>query len=346
MNFKRGLCREAFRHRMIASGNEKGRGALDSHNPWEGMCMQLATLALADREVAVAILDNGRMLDIAAASAGAKGSGAAALQSGSLHAVIEGGEDALAALRPIMEAAKAGAHGDAQYPSDGSLLAPLPHPRKNIFCVGRNYAEHIAEGDRAQNTKVGVTETPVYFTKPPTAVVAPGGDVLIFPHVSESIDYEVELAVVIGKRGRDIPKERAYDHIFGYTILNDISARDVQRRHGGQYFKGKGLDGSCPIGPWIVTANAIGDPQNLSIGLSVNGEQRQDGNTKDMIFDIPTLIASLSEGLTLEPGDIIATGTPSGVGYAMDPPRFLKAGDTVVCTIEGIGQLKNTVRNA
>ena len=134
------------------------------------------------------------------------------------------------------------------------------------------------------------------------------------------------------------------DHVFGYTILNDITARDVQRRHGGQYFKGKALDGSCPLGPWIDTADAITDPHTLSIGLTVNGEQRQDGTTADMIFDIPTLIASLSEGMTLEPGDIIATGTPSGVGYAMDPPQFLKNGDTVVCEISGIGALKNTVR--
>jgi len=150
---------------------------------------------------------------------------------------------------------------------------------------------------------------------------------------------------VIGKAGRNTAKADAMDHVFGYTILNDVTARDVQRRHGGQYFKGKGLDGSCPIGPAIVTADEISDPQALSIGLKVNGDQRQDGNTKDMIFDIPTLIASLSEGLTLEPGDLIATGTPSGVGYAMDPPQFLKDGDTVVCEIEGIGTLSNTVRS-
>ena len=128
--------------------------------------------------------------------------------------------------------------------------------------------------------------------------------------------------------------------------MNDITARDVQRRHGGQYFKGKALDGSCPLGPWIVTADAIADPHNLGIRLSVNGEQRQNGNTEDMIFDIPTLIESLSEGLTLQPGDLIASGTPSGVGYAMEPPRFLKDGDTVVCEVEGIGELKNVMRNA
>jgi len=265
--------------------------------------------------------------------------------AGTMQSLIEGGTPALDAVRKLWAEAEDGQHADKTIRNAVTLLAPIPKPLKNVFCVGRNYAEHIAEGDRAQNQKVGATEHPVFFTKPPTSVVPPDGDVLIFPDVSTSIDYEVELAVVIGKAGRNIAKADAMDHVFGYTILNDVTARDVQRRHGGQYFKGKGLDGSCPIGPVIVTADEISDPQALSIGLKVNGDQRQDGNTKDMIFDIPTLIASLSEGLTLEPGDLIATGTPSGVGYAMDPPQFLKDGDTVVCEIEGIGTLSNTVRS-
>lgn len=231
-------------------------------------------------------------------------------------------------------------------PGEFTLVAPIPVPPKNIFCVGRNYMEHIAEGDRAQKQSVGVTEVPVYFTKPPTAVIGPDAAIPIFEHVSTNIDYEVELGVIIGKAGRDIPSDRAMDHVFGYTILNDISARDIQRRHGGQYFKGKGLDGSCPMGPWIVTADDIADPHNLGIRCSVNGETRQDGNTQNMVFDIPTLIASLSEGLTLEPGDIIATGTPSGVGYAMDPPRYLRDGDTVTCEVDGLGTLSNVIRNA
>jgi 2-keto-4-pentenoate hydratase/2-oxohepta-3-ene-1,7-dioic acid hydratase in catechol pathway len=263
----------------------------------------------------------------------------------SMQALIEGGNPTLDAVRRLMAEAEDGQHQDKMIGGGAALLAPIPQPRKNIFCVGRNYAEHIAEGDRAQNQKTGVSDHPVFFTKPPTSVVAPDGDVLLFPDVSTSIDYEVELTVVIGKAGRNIAKADAMSHVFGYTILNDITARDIQRRHGGQYFKGKGLDGSCPIGPVIVTADDITDPHALSIGLKVNGEQRQDGNTKDMIFDIPTLIASLSEGLTLEPGDMIATGTPSGVGYAMDPPQFLKDGDTVVCEISGIGTLSNTVRS-
>jgi 2-keto-4-pentenoate hydratase/2-oxohepta-3-ene-1,7-dioic acid hydratase in catechol pathway len=258
---------------------------------------------------------------------------------GTLQDLIAGGPAAVSALRARMAVG-----GDVIPAAAVRLLAPLPRPEKNVFCVGRNYREHIAEGERAQNVKIGVTEVPVFFTKPRTAVVGPGAEVPIFPHVSTQIDYEVELALVIGKAGRDIPRERAFEHVFGYTILNDVTARDVQRRHGGQYFKGKGLDGSCPMGPWIVTADAIGDPAKLGIRCTVNGELRQDSTTAELIFDIPTLIASLSEGLTLEPGDILATGTPSGVGYAMDPPRFLKDGDRVVCEIDGIGQLENTMR--
>ncbi len=260
---------------------------------------------------------------------------------GTLQHLIAGGPAALQALRARMaEPADAAAIPAAAV----RLLAPLPRPEKNVFCVGRNYRDHIAEGERAQNVKIAVTEVPVYFTKPRTAVVGPGAEVPIFPHVSKQIDYEVELAIVIGTGGRDIPRERAFEHVFGYTIVNDITARDVQRRHGGQYFKGKGLDGSCPMGPWIVTADAIGDPAKLGIRSLVNGEVRQDSTTAAMIFDIPTLIASLSEGLTLEPGDILATGTPSGVGYAMEPPQFLNDGDRVVCEIDGIGRLENIVR--
>lgn len=306
--------------------------------------MHLGTIAINGRTAAVAQLDDGSLLEIAIAGESVTGDIGTALHSGSLQALVEAGNDAVNAIRILISEAQSGMHADALHrPADINLLAPLPIPRKNVFCVGRNYAEHIAEGERAQKKKIGITEYPVYFTKPSTAVIGPKAPIPIFPNVSESIDYEVELTAVIGKAGRNISKTEAYDHIFGYTILNDITARDVQRRHGGQYFKGKALDGSCPIGPWIVTADAIGDPQNLAIRTTVNGELRQNGNTASMIFDIPTLIASLSEGMTLEPGDLIATGTPSGVGYAMDPPQFLKDGDTVVCEIENIGYLENTL---
>ncbi|WP_170765829.1 fumarylacetoacetate hydrolase family protein [Ruegeria lacuscaerulensis] len=301
--------------------------------------MRLATVSVEGHAVCVAILIDGSRLDVLRA-AQLRGE---ALDASSMQQLIAGGQATLGVLKNLVSSAEAGELKDALAPADAPFLAPIPAPRKNVFCVGRNYAEHIAEGDRAQKQKVGVTEHPVFFTKPPTSIVAPEADILIFPTVSQAVDYEVELAIVIGKPGRNIAKADAYDHIFGYTILNDVTARDIQRRHGGQYFKGKGLDGSCPLGPCIVTADAIGDPHSLTIGLTVNGEQRQNGTTSDMIFDIPTLVASLSEGLTLEPGDVIATGTPSGVGYAMDPPQFLKDGDIVVCEISEIGALKNTV---
>lgn len=305
--------------------------------------MHLGTADRAGQAVAVARLADGRMVDLAAAAVLA---GMVRPALASVQAMIAAGAPAVGDAGALLARAEAGDLAGAVLPAATPLLAPLPRPAKNVFCVGRNYAEHIAEGARAQNTTIAVTEVPVYFTKPPTAVVGPGAEVPIFAHVSTQIDYEVELAVVIGTPGRDIPKDRALSHVFGYTIMNDITARDVQRRHGGQYFKGKGLDGSAPMGPWIVTADAMDAPQATGIRTFVNGEKRQDGSTAQMIFDIPTLIASLSEGLTLEAGDILATGTPSGVGYAMTPPQFLTDGDEVTCEIDGIGRLTNTMRAA
>lgn len=310
--------------------------------------MRLSTIYAGNASRACVELSDGSLLDFAKAAdmqSDIQGDPSIALRTGTLQALIEGSPQTLEALSSLVAKAEAGNFAEARHEaSTATLLAPIPQPRKNVFCVGRNYAEHITESGRAQNTKFDVTSYPVFFTKPMTAVIGHGAAVPIFAHVSSAIDYEVELAVVIGKAGRDISKERAYEHVFGYTILNDITARDIQRRHGGQYFRGKGLDGSCPIGPVIVTADEVSDPQSLSIGLTVNGEQRQMGNTAAMVFDIPTIIASLSEGITLEPGDIIATGTPSGVGYAMTPPRYLSDGDIVVCEVEGIGRLENPVR--
>ena len=309
--------------------------------------MQLATGSLNGHATAMLNLGDGSLLDIATAAADSPGEAGDALRTGTLQSIIECGDAALAALADLKTKAEAGDLAKACHPAASvELMAPIPQPRKNVYCVGRNYAAHIAEGDKAQKQNVGVTEYPVYFTKPPTTVIGPDAPIPIFPQVSTSIDYEVELTVVIGKPGRNIAKADAWNHVFGYTVINDITARDVQRRHGGQYFKGKALDGSCPMGPWIVTADEIDNPHDLGIRLSVNGEQRQNGNTQDMIFDIPTLIESLSEGLTLEPGDLIATGTPSGVGYAMDPPHFLKDGDVVVCEVDSVGELRNTMRNA
>jgi len=223
------------------------------------------------------------------------------------------------------------------------LLAPIS-PRRNIFCVGKNYREHAKEfagsGYEAGAVKgAEIDEYPAVFIKPPTTVVGHGDTVNLHRDVTSAVDYEAELAVVIGKTGRDIAPEQAYDHIWGYTIVNDVTARDRQRNHK-QWFLGKALDTFCPMGPWITTADEL-DPANLTVKCWVNGELRQDANTSDLIFDIPTLVATISAGLTLQPGDLIATGTPAGVGIGFNPPRFLKAGDEVSISIAGIGTLIN-----
>jgi 2-keto-4-pentenoate hydratase/2-oxohepta-3-ene-1,7-dioic acid hydratase in catechol pathway len=286
-------------------------------------------------------LDDASILDLDAALARAPIDQA---PFGSVHELIGRGAAALDATRRLVQLAARGELDAAKVPlAEARVLAPIPRPAKNVFCVGRNYVEHIAEGARAQRIALDLPEYPVFFSKPPTAVIGPGDAIPVQPAVSTKIDYEVELAVVIGKRGSNIKAGDAFDHVFGYTIVNDVTARDLQRRHGGQFLKGKGLDGSCPMGPAIVTRDAIADPGQLAIRLWVNDELRQDGNTRDMIFPIARLIESLSEGLTLEPGDLLATGTPSGVGYAMSEPQFLKDGDVVTCEIEGIGRLVNPV---
>ncbi|HEU4345514.1 MAG TPA: fumarylacetoacetate hydrolase family protein [Candidatus Binatia bacterium] len=217
-------------------------------------------------------------------------------------------------------------------------LAPIPRPKKNVVMLGINYREHVEEGARARSLDIKYPEWPVYFTKPATSVIGQKGKV-VKHKVTDKLDWEVELAVVIGKKGRDIPKDKAYDHIFGYTVCLDMTARELQRIHG-QWFKGKSLDTFCPLGPWLVHKSALPNPQQVRLVCRVNGEVMQDGNTRDMIFDIPTIIESLSAGLTLEPGDIISTGTPSGVGFARVPPLFLKPGDRVEAEVEGIGTLE------
>lgn len=226
--------------------------------------------------------------------------------------------------------------------SDIKLLAPIPRPRKNIFCIGKNYAEHAMEFDKTKDANVAVPKYPVIFTKPPTAVIASGDLVNSHPRVTKQLDYEVELAVVIGRKGTYISKEQAMDYVFGYTIMNDVTARDLQQLHM-QWHRGKGLDTSAPMGPYLVYKTAVANPENLPISLKVNGEIRQNANTNDFVFKIADLISTISAGVTLEPGDIIATGTPAGVGAAMNPPHFLKPGDVMELEISGLGILKNTV---
>jgi 2-keto-4-pentenoate hydratase/2-oxohepta-3-ene-1,7-dioic acid hydratase in catechol pathway len=224
-------------------------------------------------------------------------------------------------------------------------LAPIPRPARNIFCVGKNYHEHAKEFANSgfdATAKEVVPEAPVVFTKPPTAVIASG--VAIPAHLDDtnSVDYEGELAVVIGKGGRGIAKDKAMAHVFGYTIVNDVTSRQLQQKHR-QWVLGKGIDGFCPMGPVVVTADEIPDPGKLRLKTWVNGELRQDQLVKDLIFDIPTLISWISRYITLEPGDIIATGTPAGVGIGFTPPKFLTKGDRVKISIDGIGTLENPV---
>jgi len=260
-------------------------------------------------------------------------------------ALIESGEVGLASTRTVASAA-------ASVRSDKSLWAPLastklaapiPRPRKNVFCVGRNYKKHIEEGARARGREVSFPPVPEFFSKPPTTIVGNDDPIRLDPKVTKQLDYEVELAIVIGKTARDVPKEKALDVVFGYTVFNDVSARELQVSHG-QWFKGKSLDTSGPMGPCIVTKDEFGDPSGHRLALRVNGETRQDENTSDMLFDCAAIIASLSQGLTLEAGDVIATGTPSGVALGMSPQIWLKDGDVMEAEIQGIGVLRNSVR--
>jgi len=224
---------------------------------------------------------------------------------------------------------------------DVRLDVPV-RPQRNIFCVGRNYLEHAKEGSKALGLDLKLPDVPTFFTKAPSALVAQDATVHLQARVSSQYDYEAELAVVIGTRCKDVAEADAMAVVFGYSCLNDVTARDLQRAHL-QWFKGKSLDDSCPLGPWIVTADEVPDPHALAIGFRLNGVQKQRSSTGDMIFRIPRLIAELSKGMTLEPGDVIATGTPEGVGFARTPPEFLADGDSMDVDIEGIGILHNKV---
>ena len=244
-----------------------------------------------------------------------------------------------------LRAAASFAHG-GQALSSARLVAPIPRPRRNLFCVGWNYSEHFAEGQgfRGPNdSPQDLPEYPALFSKQPNTVVGPEAPVWHSAPVSNELDWEVELAAIVGRPGRDISEDRASEHVFGYTIGNDVSVRDVQRRHGGQWFKGKSFDSHAPLGPWIVTADELGDPHTLRITLRVNGVTKQDSNTRFMVFRIPRIIKELSTGVMLEPGDVVLTGTPEGVGFARKPPEFLKVGDVMEAEIERIGVLRNTV---
>ncbi len=285
------------------------------------------------------VVQGEQMVDVALV-ADRLGMGDLAGATSGMLALIAGGDEASQAVADVAARAPA----DALLPlATVELAAPIPRPRKNVFCVGRNYAEHAAESLRAIGQEVKLPEFPNIFTKAVTTVTGPYSDIPFDAAVSEQIDWEVELGVIIGTGGRHIAREDAMRHVWGYTVVNDVSARDIQHRPGLQWFLGKSLDGSCPMGPWIVTADELTDPTNLRLRLLVNGVVKQDDTTAHMLFDIPALLAELSRGVTLEPGDIIATGTPAGVGFARTPPEFLRPGDVLESEIAGIGALRNRI---
>jgi 2-keto-4-pentenoate hydratase/2-oxohepta-3-ene-1,7-dioic acid hydratase in catechol pathway len=255
--------------------------------------------------------------------------------SDSMNGVIQGWTGALAASADAIPLAQL------------KLLAPIPRPLRNVFCIGKNYFDHAHEFTRsgfdssAKTAAQAVPKAPIVFTKVPECVIATR-EAVRYPHgVSAQVDYEAELAVIIGKQGRGIARDKAFDHVFGYTIVNDVTARDLQSKHA-QWLLGKSQDTFCPMGPWVVTKDEV-NAANLAIRCWINDELRQDSNTSLMIFDIPTLISTISAGITLYAGEIIATGTPAGVGIGFDPPRFLARGDRMVVEIEGIGKLENSI---
>ena len=282
-----------------------------------------------------ALLDDAQVLDLTAAWP-------AQPAPASVDDLIAGGETAVDLARQRIAAAGDDPAGTLPFTAV-TILPPVATTGRNIFGVGRNYREHIIEGNLANGRPVDdFPQVVEFFTKPRTALVGHRGQVLRHGGLTNSLDYEVELAIVIGKGGRDIPAGQAHQHVFGYTIVNDVTARDLQRLHV-RWFKGKGLDTSCPIGPVVVHASVIANPDALALSLLVDDEERQSDNTSSMIFDIATIIAQLSAGMTLLPGDVIATGTPKGVGIAQCPPRCLQTGQTMRARIEGIGELGNTI---
>jgi 2-keto-4-pentenoate hydratase/2-oxohepta-3-ene-1,7-dioic acid hydratase in catechol pathway len=251
--------------------------------------------------------------------------------------VVRRGDDGLAEVRAALES------GPRTPLASVTLLAPIPAPVRNVMCLGWNYAEHSREAASTRGQEAKLPTRPIFFTKATTSVNGPFADVPVDLRVSDQNDWEVELGVVIGRGGKNLARATALDHVFGYTVINDVSARDVQTAHGKQFFKGKSLDGFCPMGPWLVTKDEVPDPQRLVLRCLVNGQVKQDGSTADMIFDVATILEWLSQGMTLVPGDIVATGTPAGVGFARTPPEFLAPGDVVECEVEGIGRIRNAI---
>jgi len=276
------------------------------------------------------VLDGKRLVDIPAALG-------AGDDTNTMLGIIRAGSKMLDRLRDLEKKAPSPISL-----ADVKLHAPIPRPSKNVFCVGWNYLEHFDEGAKKLQDNRELPKYPVFFSKAVTAVTGPFDNVPFDASISTSLDWEVELGLVLGTGGKNISEADAMKHVFGYTVINDVSWRDLQRRHGGQWHKGKSLDGTCPMGPWIVTADAI-DPNDLRVTCRVNGVTKQDSSTRFLYFKLPRLVAELSLGMTIEPGDIISTGTPEGVGFARTPPEFMKPGDLLETEIQDIGVMRNPI---
>ena len=263
------------------------------------------------------------------------------LSTTTLQQLIEAGDGAATDCWQLAKQARAAAIACRPF-TDVRPMAPIPRPRRNILCMGKNYRDHVQEMASKMGASAQQPPKPIIFTKATTAISAPGDPIPAYPTLTNKLDYEAELALVIGRGGRDIAPADAWQHVFGYTAINDISARDLQADHQ-QWFRAKSLDGFAPMGPLLVHRSAMPAPEEIAVQCFVNGEQRQSATFDQLIFDVPQIIATMSAGMTLLPGDIIATGTPGGVGMGFNPPKYLHPGDEVVVDITGVGELRNTV---
>ena len=299
--------------------------------------MRYATFSLSnDPDPRLGVVQDERILDVRDAFTG-KWPGDV---PETVLALIEQGPDAWHRLRELCTERHAGRASHAL--STIRWHAPIPKPPKNVVCLGMNYVAHIKEGAAARGREARIPKVPVFFTKATTSVTGPYDDIPVDDSVTQEVDWEVELGVLMGIGGRNISKQDALRHVFGYTIINDVSARELQMQHL-QFYKGKSLDAFCPMGPIVVTADEFGDPHEKRLGTRVNGVVKQDGVTSDMLFRIDAIIESLSKGLTVDAGDIIATGTPEGVGLGRTPPEYMKDGDIMETEIEGIGVMRNKI---
>lgn len=308
-----------------------------------GMRLATCTLAPNEQPTVVAVLDNDRLVDLQAEAKRQKR--ALAFDAGSMLSLIKSGNAGLEQVRAVVDNAL-GRPASLLPVEKARFMSPIPRPERNIYCVGWNYLDHFEEGKQARFDKSTekLPDHPVFFTKGTHTMNGPFDPIPHDPAYSNTTDWEAELAVVIGRTGRNIPEERAMDYVFGYAPYNDTTVREAQQKlHGGQWFKGKSLDGHGPMGPWIVTAAGV-RLDDLRVICRVNGVEKQNASYKQMYFKIPRIIAELSRGLTLEAGDIIATGTPSGVGFARKPPEFLKHGDVIETEITGVGLMRNMIR--